>query len=104
MCEIIDFRASDINYYKKVGDHFDFSVEVTDIDDIPISVEDYEDVDFVVGEEVIASLGDGITLLENVINVLKEDNLVEGEYDYSIKITDSDGAIRTIVVGKLIIS
>jgi len=103
MCDIIDYRAAEINYYKKVGDHFDISVEVTDVDDVAIDVEDYQEVELIVEEEVVASLGDGITLSENVISILKEDSLLVGEYDYSIKTTDSDGAIRTIVVGKLII-
>lgn len=103
MCDIIDFRASEIDYYKKVGDHFDISVEVTDVDDVAINVEGYADVELIVNGDVLASLGDGVTLLDNVISILKEDTLVVGEYDYSIKTTNSDGAIRTIVVGKLII-
>lgn len=102
-CEIIDYRAAEVDYYKEDGDYFLVSFEVTDNDDVPILLDDLSNVELIIDGVVSAELGDGITVSGNEINIVKSDALVEGVYEYKVVTYDADGARRTIVEGKLIV-
>jgi uncharacterized protein (UPF0371 family) len=103
MCDIIDFRAAEIDFYKEQGDDFVFDIEVTDEEDVEILIDDYTNVELEVDRVVVAELGDGITISGNVISVLKADDLAIGEYAYKVRTYDADNAKRTIIEAKLII-
>lgn len=102
-CEIIDFRAAEIDFYKENNDDFLITFEVYDNDDLPILLDDYTNVEFVVNEIIVAELGYGITISGNVVSITKSDTTIEGEYEYLVAVYDADGARRTIVQGKMII-
>lgn len=102
MCDIIDFRAAEIDFYKEHLDDFLFDIEVTDDQDDPIIIA-YTNVELEVDGTVVAELGDGITVLSNVISVLKPDDLAVGEYPYKVITYDAENARRTIIEAKLII-
>lgn len=102
-CEIIDYRAAEVDYYKEDGDYFLVSFEVTDNDDVPILLDDLSNVELIIDGAVVAELGDGVTVLGNEISIVKADPLIEGTYDYKVVTYDADGARRTIVEGKLIV-
>ena len=102
-CEIIDYRAAEIDYYKEDGDYFLVSFEVVDNDDVPILLDDLSNVELIIDGAVVAELGSGITVLGNEISIAKADPLIEGAYDYKVVTYDADGARRTIVEGKLIV-
>lgn len=102
-CEIIDFRAAEADYYKESGDDFSMSLEIADVDDVPILLDDYTNVELLVDGLVIADFSDGITVLENTISITKSDTLLEGDYEYMVITYDASNSRRTILQGKLII-
>ena len=101
---IIDFRAVKAPFYIEEGDHFNFALNFFDADNVAIDLSTILDVQLIVNDVEVASLGDGITVTgvdNNTLTFAKSNALAVGKYTYSIIVTDSDGLIKTYIDGKM---
>jgi len=103
---IIDYRPAKVKWYKKEGDNFLVELTLTDKNNTPIDLSNHDKIDLYVNDEVVASLGDGITVIgddSNIIKIDKEDTTAAGEHIYKIVI-EKDDSVRTYFEAKMIIT
>lgn len=104
---ILNLQAQKVPIFIEYGDTFKFTLTFTNDSGTAIDMSTILDAEFVVNDEIVAELGDGITVTgasDNVLSLFAQNEYDAGRYKYKYTVTYADGQTRTIIDGPLTVT